>query len=70
MEEKKTEYRLYLMSGFIGAIIGVIAAMLIEKSTEFEGNESHLTRKKLTRLGFGTVSALWSLIDLGKGPGK
>jgi gas vesicle protein len=66
MEEKKTDYGLYLMSGFIGAIIGVIAAMLLEKSSEIEGSETHLTGKKLTRLGFGTISALWSLIEPGK----
>ncbi|MCJ7520214.1 MAG: hypothetical protein MUO42_11170 [Anaerolineaceae bacterium] len=66
MEEKKTDYGLYLMSGFIGAIIGVIAAMLLEKSSEIEGSELHLTGKKLTRLGFGTISALWSLIEPGK----
>ncbi len=67
MEEKKNNFELYLMGGIIGAVIGVIAAMLIEKSSELEGSEPQLTRKKLSRLGFGTVSALWSLIDPGKG---
>ena len=66
MEEKKTDYRLYLMSGFIGAIIGVVAAMLLDKSSEIEGSEPHLTGKKLIRLGFGTISTLWSLIKPGK----
>jgi len=67
MEEKKSNFELYLMAGIIGAVIGVIAALLIEKSSEVEGGESLLTRKKLSKLGLGTVSALWSLIDHGKG---
>lgn len=70
MEEKKTNYKLYLMSGLIGGVIGIIAAMLLERSSDLEGSELRLTRKKLTRLGFGTISALWSLIDPGKNPGK
>jgi hypothetical protein len=67
MEEKNSKYTLYVMGGFIGAIIGIIAAMLLEKSSDNEGGDVHLTGKKLAKLGFGTVSALWSLIDPGKG---
>jgi hypothetical protein len=67
MEEKKTNYTLYLMSGFIGAFVGIIAAMLIEKSSENNGGYVHLTGKKLAKVGFGTISTLWSLIDPGKG---
>lgn len=66
MEEKKSNFELYLVGGIIGAVIGVVAAVLIEKSTEVEGGESLLTRKKLSKLGLGTVSALWSLIDHGQ----
>jgi hypothetical protein len=67
MEEKKSNFTLYLMGGIFGAFLGIIAAILIEKSSENEGGDVHLTSKKLTKLGFGTISALWSLIDPGKG---
>ena len=68
MKENKSNYTLYLVGGFIGAMIGIIAAILIEKSSENEGGDIHLTGKKLAKLGFGTISALWSLIDPGKSP--
>jgi hypothetical protein len=67
MEEKKSNFELYLIGGLAGAVIGVIAAILIEKSATLEGSEPHLTGKKLSKLGFGAVSALWSLIEPGKG---
>jgi hypothetical protein len=67
MEEKKNNYMLYLMGGFFGAVIGIIAAVLLEKSSEHNDSHPNLSREKLTKLGFGTVSALWSLIDPGKG---
>jgi hypothetical protein len=67
MIEKKSNFTLYMMGGFIGAFIGIIAAMLIEKSSENEGGDIHVTGKKLAKLGFGTISALWSLIDPSKG---
>ena len=70
MEEKKCNYKLYLMGGLFGAVIGIIAAILLEKSSEYNDSEPNLSREKLTKLGFGTVSALWSLIDPGKIPGK
>jgi UDP-N-acetylmuramate-alanine ligase len=67
MEEKKNNFELYLVGGIVGAVIGVIAAMLIEKSANLEGSDPRLSGKKLSRLGFGAVSALWSLIEPGKG---
>jgi hypothetical protein len=70
MKEKNSEYTLYVMGAFIGAIIGIIAAMLVEKSSENEGGDVHLTGRKLAKVGFGTISALWSLIDPGKGLSK
>ena len=70
MEEKKSDYKLFLVSGLIGGVIGIIAAMLLEKSSNFDDGEPHLTRQKLTKFGFGTITALWSLIDPGKKSGK
>ncbi len=66
MNEKKSNFRLYVAGGIAGAILGVVAAILLEKSARLEGSKPHLTGKKLSRLGFGAVSALWSLIDSGK----
>ena len=67
MEEKKNNFELYLVGGIIGAIIGVVAAMLVERSANLEGSDPHLSGKKLVKLGFGAVSTLWSLIETGKG---
>jgi hypothetical protein len=70
MDEKKSNFALYLAGGVIGAVIGVVAAMLVEKSAKLEGSDPHITGKKLSKLGFGAVSALWSLIEPGKGLSK
>lgn len=66
MEEKKSNFDLYLIGGLIGAAIGVIAVFLLEKSSEYNESGPNLSREQLTKLGFGTVSALWTLIDPGK----
>ncbi len=67
MDENKSKFEQYLVAGFIGAVIGVVAAILIDKSTKLEGRDPRLNGKKLSKLGFRTVSALWSLIEPGKG---
>jgi len=67
MNEKKSNFELYLVGGFIGAVIGVVVAILIDKSARLEGSDTRLDGKKLSKLGIGTVSALWSLIEAGKG---
>ena len=67
MDEKKSNFELYLVGGIIGAVIGVVAAILVDKSAKLEGSDPRLNGKKLSRLGFGAVSALWSLIEPGKG---
>jgi len=51
----------------IGAVIGMIAAYLIENSPELNEGENPFDSKKLARLGLGTVSILWGLIHPGKG---
>jgi hypothetical protein len=70
MDEKKNNFELYLMGGLFGAVIGVVAAVLIAKSARLEGSDPHLDGKKLSKLGFGAISALWSLIETGKGISK
>lgn len=67
MDEKKSNFELYVAGGIIGAVIGVVAAILVNKSAKLEGNDPHPNGKKLSRLGFGAVSVLWSLIEPGKG---
>jgi gas vesicle protein len=67
MKEKKTNLKLYFIGITIGAVIGGIAAMLLEKSSGLEGSEPHLNKKQLSRLGFGIVALLSSLIETGKG---
>lgn len=67
MDEKRINYSSYLIGGLIGAFIGVVAAFLIERSSEFEGDENPLSRKRLSKLGLGIISFLWQLIDQGKG---
>jgi len=67
MNTKKTDYSIYLIGGLIGAFIGILAAFLVDKSSEFEGSGHQLTGKKLSKLGLGTISILWQLIDQGKG---
>ena len=67
MDEKRNNFELYIAGGIIGAVIGVISAILIDKSARLEGSDPHLNVKKLSKLGFGAVSAIWSLIESGKG---
>ncbi len=70
MSEKKSNSILYLFGGVFGALIGLLAAYLLEKSTDLEGGENILTSKKIYRIGIGTVSLLNTLIGKGKGKGR
>ena len=67
MEENKPNYYSYMIGGLIGAVIGMIAAYLIENSPELNEGENPFDSKKLARLGLGTESILWGLIHPGKG---
>ncbi len=67
MDEKKSNVELYFVGGIIGAIIGIVAAILIDKSAKLEGSDPHFNGKKLSKLGLKAISALWSLIEPGKG---
>lgn len=70
MNENNNRIKVYVIGGLIGAMIGVIASILIEKSPENENSDFQLTKKKLAKFGLGTISALWTLIDPGKGDEK
>ena len=67
MNLEKNKTSLYLTGAVLGAVVGLAAALLLDKSAELEGNELHLTKKKLSKIGMHTVSFLWSLLDKGKG---
>ena len=66
MEKKQSKYYSYMIGGLIGAVIGMIAAYLIENSPELNEGENQFDSKKLARLGLGIVSILWGLIHPGK----
>ncbi len=70
MSENKSSSILYLFGGLFGALIGLLAAYLLEKSSDLEGGENILTSKKISRIGIGTVSLLYTLIGKGKGKGR
>jgi gas vesicle protein len=66
MRDKKSNYMMYLTGGLVGAIVGVFAAYLLDKNDAFEEEGTGISRKKISKLGFSTISMLWSLIDKGK----
>lgn len=63
MNEKNNKIQIYVAGGLIGAIIGVAAAYLLDKSTELEGERTGITGKKVSKTALGVVSLLWSLIE-------
>jgi hypothetical protein len=67
MEKNRTNYYAYLIGGLLGAVLGMVAAYLIENSPDLEENENPFNIKKLKRLGLGAVSILWGLMHSGKG---
>ena len=67
MSEKKSNSNLYLFGSVFGALVGLLAAYLLEKSADLEGEENILTSKKISRIGIGTISLLYKLIGKGKG---
>ncbi len=70
MSEKKSNSILYLFGGLFGALVGLLAAYLLEKSSELEGEEKILTSKKISKIGIGAVSFLYKMIGQGKGKGR
>ena len=67
MDSEKNKTSLYVTGAFLGALVGIAAAFLLDKSAEMEGNELYLSRKRISKIGMRTVSFLWSLLDKGKG---
>jgi gas vesicle protein len=67
MKVNNNRFKVYIFGGLIGALVGLIASFLIEKSSGIENSDFQLTKKKLTRFGLGTISALWTLVDPEKG---
>jgi gas vesicle protein len=68
-DNQDNKYGTYLIGGFIGAIVGMLAAYLIDKSAELEGPEGEKSKfdgKKISKLSMNVVSLLWSLIQKGK----
>ena len=67
MENERTNYTTYIIGGFVGAVIGMVAAYLIVNSPELENGGKAFNSKRLSRLGLGTISMLWGLINPGGG---
>lgn len=63
---KDNNFNRYIAGGLIGAAIGIFAAFLINKSSEFEGEEFKFSGKRVSKFALGTISLLWSLIEKGK----
>jgi hypothetical protein len=68
MDKERTDYTTYIIGGFIGAVVGVVAAYLIANSPDLENGGKPLNSKRLSRLGLGTISVLWGLINPGSKP--
>ena len=68
MDHKKSGYTHYIIGGIAGALVGVLAAVLIDRAAELNEVDRESTKKKLSRMGFRTISMLWSLTEHGKGP--
>lgn len=67
MKNERADFTTYIIGGFIGAMIGMVAAYLIVNSPDVENNGKPLNSKRLSRLGLGTISMLWGLINPGGG---
>lgn len=65
MNNQNNKIKTYVLGGLIGAVIGVVTALLIDRSSELEGNEFKFNGKKASKTAMGVISLLWSLIEKG-----
>ncbi len=63
MSENNNKFNNYIVGGIVGAVLGIFAAFLINKSAEFEGEDFQFSGKRLSKFALGTISTLWSLIN-------
>jgi len=70
MSKQINKSTIYLAGGLFGAMLGVAAAYLIDKSSENEGEENLFSSKNISKVGLGTISFLYTLIGKGKGRSK
>ena len=63
MSENNNKTNTYVLGGIIGAVLGVLAAFLINKSAELEGEDFQFSGKRMSKFAMNTVSLLWSLIS-------
>ena len=66
MSEKNRRYLLYFTGSAIGAVVGIIAAYIMDQNEQLDNKNTGIQKKKLSKLGMGTISMLWSLIERGK----
>ncbi len=58
-----------IIGGFLGAIMGVIAAFLFLRQTEKTETGSRITASQGVKAGMGILNLLRMISDLGKGKG-
>jgi len=63
MKNKSRKYGKYFFGAMIGSVIGILAVLLMDKFAELNGEDTILSRKKISKIGLGTISMLWSLIQ-------
>jgi len=67
MGNKKSNYTNYLIGSIAGAVVGILAAFLIDRSADLNEEDRASIKKKLSRMGLRTISMLWSLTKAEKG---
>ena len=65
MSNQNDKLTTYVLGGIIGAALGVVAALLIDRSAELNGKELRFTGKKAGKTAMGIIQVLWSLIEKG-----